>query len=37
MKEILTPDTVLSDMIDINYSLLQVVSRIGLDLKYSGL
>ena len=37
MKEILTPDTVLTDMIDINYSLLQVVSRIGLDLKYSGL
>lgn len=37
MKEMLTPDTVLSDMIDINYGLLQVVSRIGLDLKYSGL
>lgn len=37
MKEILAPDTVLSDMIDINYSLLQVVSRIGLDLRYSGM
>ncbi len=37
MKEILTPDTVLSDMIDYDFGLLQVVSRIGLDLKYSGL
>ena len=26
-----------SDLIDIDYSLLQVISRMGLDLKYAGL
>lgn len=37
MKEIFTPDMKLSDMIDINFSLLQVMSRTGIDLKYAGM
>lgn len=32
-----TTDMSVSDIIDIDYSLLQVISRMGLDLKYSGL
>lgn len=37
MKEIFTPDMMLSDMIDINFSLLQILPRVGIDLKFSGL
>ncbi len=37
MKDLFTPDMMLSDMIDINFSLLQILPRVGMDLKYSGL
>ena len=37
MKEIFTPNMRLSDMLDMNYSLVQVISRVGVDLKHSGL
>lgn len=37
MKENLTPDMRLSDILDMNYSLLQVVSRVGIELKHAGL
>lgn len=37
MKEIFTPDMKLSDMIDIDYNMLQVISRVGLSLKDAGL
>ncbi len=37
MTKILTTQMSVSDLIDIDYSLLQVISRMGLDLKYSGL
>ena len=37
MKEIFTPDMKLSDMLDINYNLVQVISRMGIELKHSGL
>ena len=36
MKEIFTPDMRLSEMLDLNYNLLQVISRVGIDLKHSG-
>lgn len=32
-----TTDMSLADLIDLDYSLLQVISRMGLDLKYAGL
>ena len=32
-----TTEMSVSDMIDIDYSLLQVISRMGLDLKYAGM
>lgn len=37
MKELFTPNMRLSDMLDMNYSLVQVISRVGVDLKHSGL
>lgn len=37
MKEKYTTEMSVSDLIDIDYSLLQVISRIGLDLKYASL
>lgn len=37
MKEIFTPDMRLSEMIDMNYTLVQVVSRVGIDFRHSGL
>ncbi|MBR4755961.1 MAG: hemerythrin domain-containing protein [Bacteroidales bacterium] len=37
MKELFTPDMRLSDMIDMNYSLMQVLSRVGLDLRNAGM
>lgn len=37
MKPILTKEMSVSELIDIDYSLLQVISRIGLDLKYAAL
>ena len=37
MKEIFTPDMRLSDMLDMNYSLVQVISRMGIGLRRSGL
>ncbi len=33
MKEIFTPNMRLSDMLDMNYSLVQVISRVGVDLR----
>ena len=37
MKEYFSLDMRLSDIIDMNYTLVQVVSRIGIDLRHSGL
>lgn len=37
MKEKYTTQMSVSDLIDIDYSLLQVISRMGLDLKYAGM
>ena len=37
MTKILTTEMSVSDLIDIDYSLLQVISRMGLDLKYAAL
>lgn len=37
MKEIFTPDVKLSDMIDLDYNLLQVISRVGIALKHAGM
>lgn len=37
MKEIFTPDMRLSDMLDMNYSLVQVIPRMGIELKHAGL
>ncbi|MBP5486940.1 MAG: hemerythrin domain-containing protein [Bacteroidales bacterium] len=37
MKDIFTPDMRLSDMIDMNYTLMQVMSRMGVGLSNSGL
>lgn len=37
MKEMFTPDMRLSEMIDMDYTLVQVVSRMGIDLRHSPL
>ena len=37
MKDIFSPDMRLSDMVDMNYSLVQVISRMGMDLRYAGM
>ena len=37
MKEIFTPDMKLSDIIDMDYNLVQVISRIGIDLRNAGM
>lgn len=37
MKDIFTPDMRLSDMIDMNYNLMQVISRMGIGLNYAGM
>ncbi|MBQ8061258.1 MAG: hemerythrin domain-containing protein [Bacteroidales bacterium] len=37
MKDIFTPDMRLSDMIDMNYSLMQVISRMGMGLGLAGM
>ena len=37
MREIFSPDMRLSDMLEMNYSLVQVISRMGIDLKHAGL
>ena len=37
MKELFTPDMRLSDMLDMNYSLVQVIYRMGIELRRSGL
>ena len=37
MKDIFTPDMRLSDMIDMNYTLMQVMSRMGVGLSNAGL
>lgn len=37
MKEVFTPEMKLSDMLDMNYSLVQVISRMGIELKNAGL
>ncbi|MBQ6185794.1 MAG: hemerythrin domain-containing protein [Bacteroidales bacterium] len=37
MKDIFTPDMRLSDMIDMNYSLMQVISRMGIGLGLAGM
>lgn len=37
MRQKYTTQMSVSDLIDIDYSLLQVISRMGLSLKYAGL
>ena len=37
MRESFTPDMKLSDMIDMNYSLMRVISRVGIDLRHAGM
>ena len=37
MKEMFTPDMRLSEMIDMDYTLVQVVSRMGIDLRHTPL
>ena len=37
MKEIFTSDMKLSDIIDMDYNLVQVISRVGIDLRNAGL
>ena len=37
MKEIFTPDMKLSDIIDMDYNLVQVISRVGIDLRNAGM
>ena len=37
MKQIFTPDLKLSDIIDMDYNLVQVISRMGIDLRHAGL
>lgn len=37
MKEIFSTDMRLSDMLDMNYSLLRIISRMGIELKHAGL
>ena len=37
MKQFFTPDMKLSDIIDMDYNLVQVISRVGIDLRHAGL
>ena len=37
MKQLFTPDMKLSDIIDMDYNLVQVISRMGIDLRHAGL
>ena len=37
MKQFFTPDMKLSDIIDMDYNLVQVISRTGIDLRHAGL
>ena len=37
MEKVFTPDMRLSEIIDMDYTLVQVVSRVGIDLRHSGL
>ena len=37
MKQFFTPDMKLSDIIDMDYNLVQVISRMGIDLRHAGL
>ena len=37
MKQTFTPDLKLSDIIDMDYNLVQVISRMGIDLRHAGM
>ena len=37
MKEMFTPDMKLSDIIDMDYGLVQVISRVGIELRHAGM
>ena len=37
MRELFSPDMKLSDMIDMNYSLMRVISRVEINLRHAGM